>query len=373
MELIFYYFSESIFRNRLYMPKVLFLIPYPLNSAPSQRFRFEQYIHLLKANNIVPVFQSFIGQETWSILYSKGNLYLKINGFFSGFFRRITLLTTAFRYEYVFIHREASPVGPPVFEWFFAKVLRRKIIYDFDDAIWMAQTGKENFLTKVAKNPGKVNKIIKWSYKISCGNSYLKNHAQEFNKNVMINPTTIDTEGLHFKLKDQNTDEVVIGWTGTHSTMIYLEQAIPFLRKLYQIKEFKLLVISNQKPDFEFPQMKFVKWNEQTEQEDLLAMNIGIMPLADNEWTRGKCGFKALQYMALGIPALVSPVGVNTEIVDHGINGFVCDSEIDWLKHLTDLIDNAQLRSEMGKKAREKIVNKYSVKSNQENFLSLFS
>lgn len=355
------------------MPKVLFLIPYPLNSAPSQRFRFEQYIHLLKINNIEPVFQSFIGMHTWKIMYHKGNLYLKISGFLAGFFKRLIVLFGTSKYQYVFIHREASPIGPPVFEWILAKVLKKKLIYDFDDAIWIAQTGKENFLTKVAKNPGKVNKIIKWSYKVSCGNAYLKNHALEFNKNTIINPTTIDTEGLHFKLKDQNTDKVIIGWTGTHSTMMYLEQAIPFLRKLYQIKEFKLLVISNQKPDFEFPEMEFVKWNGSTEQDDLLRMNIGIMPLADNEWTRGKCGFKALQYLALGIPAVVSSVGVNTEIIEQGINGFVCDSEADWLKYLLDLINNAQLRSEMGKKAREKVVNNYSVKSNQENFLSLFS
>ncbi len=353
--------------------KVLFLIPYPLNSAPSQRFRFEQYINLLKINNIEPVSQSFIGVNTWKVLYFNGNLYLKIAGLLSGFFKRFCFLFTVSEYQYIFIHREAAPVGPPVFEWFLAKVLRKKIIFDFDDAIWIAQTGKENFLTKVAKNPGKVNKIIKWSYKVSCGNSYLKNHALKFNKNVILNPTTIDTEGLHFKLKDQNTDKVVVGWTGTHSTMMYLEQAIPFLRKLYQIKEFKLLVISNRKPDFEFPHMEFVKWTELTEQEDLLEMNIGIMPLADNEWTRGKCGFKALQYMALGIPAVVSSVGVNTEIVDQGVNGFVCDSEADWLKHLTDLINNAQLRSDMGIKAREKVLNNYSVKSNQENFLSLFS
>lgn len=353
--------------------KVLFLVPYPLNSAPSQRFRFEQYINILKAKNMEPVFQSFIGLETWKILYSEGNLYLKIAGLLSGFFRRICILFTAFRYEYVFIHREASPLGPPVFEWFLSKVLRKKIVYDFDDAIWIAQTGKENFLTKVAKNPGKVDKIIKWSYMISCGNSYLRNHALKYNKNVILNPTTIDTQRLHYKIKDQYTEQIVIGWTGTHSTMMYLGQAIPFLRKLYENKKFKLLVISNQEPDFEFPEVEFIRWKEQTEQEDLLKMNIGIMPLADNEWTRGKCGFKALQYMSLGIPAVVSSVGVNTEIIDQGINGFVCNSESDWLEHLSDLIDNAQLRSEIGQNAREKIVNRYSVKSNQENFLSLFS
>ncbi|GAL83792.1 hypothetical protein MYP_1020 [Sporocytophaga myxococcoides] len=353
--------------------KVLFLIPYPLNSAPSQRFRFEQYINLLKINNIEPVFQSFIGVKTWKVLYLNGNLYLKIAGLLSGFFKRLSLLFGVSKYQYVFIHREASPVGPPIFEWVLAKVLKKKIIYDFDDAIWIAQTGKENFLTKVVKNPGKVNKIIKWSYKVSCGNSYLKNHSLKFNKNVVLNPTTIDCESLHFKIKDQNTNKVVIGWTGTHSTMMYLEHAIPFLRKLYVAQNFKLIVISNLKPNFAFPEMEFVKWNEHTEQEDLLRMNIGIMPLADNEWTKGKCGFKALQYMALGIPAVVSSVGVNAEIVDQGINGFLCESETDWLNYLTDLINNAQLRSEMGKKAREKVVNNYSVKSNQENFLSLFS
>jgi glycosyltransferase involved in cell wall biosynthesis len=353
--------------------KVLFLIPYPLNSAPSQRFRFEQYINLLKINNIEPVFQPFIGVETWKVLYSNGKLHRKIAGILMGFLRRFRLLMEASACQYVFIHREASPVGPPVFEWILAKVLGKKIIYDFDDAIWMAQTGRENFLTKVVKNPGKVNKIIKWSHKVSCGNDYLRTHALKFNQNALLNPTTVDTEGLHSKLKDQQTDKVVVGWTGTHTTMMYLEQIVPVLRKVYQLRSFQLLVISNKTPEFEFPELEFVKWKESTEQEDLLRINIGIMPLADNEWTRGKCGFKALQYMALGIPAVVDPVGVNTEIVDQGVNGYLCYSEADWIAALTKLIDSAQLRSEMGEKAREKVVKSYSVKSNQENFLSLFS
>lgn len=159
-DLIFLTFPKSIFRNRLHMPKVLFLIPYPLNSAPSQRFRFEQYIHLLKINNIEPVFQSFIGMHTWKIMYHKGNLYLKISGFLAGFFKRLIVLFGTSKYQYVFIHREASPIGPPVFEWILAKVLKKKLIYDFDDAIWIAQTGKENFLTKVAKIPARLIKLL---------------------------------------------------------------------------------------------------------------------------------------------------------------------------------------------------------------------
>jgi glycosyltransferase involved in cell wall biosynthesis len=116
-----------------------------------------------------------------------------------------------------------------------------------------------------------------------------------------------------------------------------------------------------------------VKWKKDTEIEDLLGFNIGIMPLVDDKWANGKCGFKALQYMSLGIPALVSPVGVNTQIVDDGINGFICNSEVEWKIAIEKLLTDKSLLEEMSKQTRKKIVDNYSVKSNSKNFIELFS
>lgn len=350
--------------------RTLFIIPYPLGEAPSQRFRFEQYIGILKENNISPTFNSFIDENTWKILYTKGNKFSKISGVIKGFLNRILLLFSLHKYDLIFLHREATPLGPPVFEWIISKIFRKKIIYDFDDAIWLSD--KHTGIHKWVKNTEKVNKIISWSYKISCGNNYLCRHSSHFNNNVVKNPTTIDTD-YHNEVKEQSGNQLIIGWTGTHSTLKYLNPIIPLIQRLSKKHNFKFLVICDKKPDFQFEGLIYRRWQKDTEIKDLSEMNIGIMPLENDLWSQGKCGFKALQYMALGIPALASPVGVNSQIIDHGVNGFLCESEQDWEIYLEILIDRTLKRQEMGMEARQKIVREYSVESNKENFLSLFT
>ena len=121
-----------------------------------------------------------------------------------------------------------------------------------------------------------------------------------------------------------------------------------------------------------FKSLRFVPWSKETEIQDLLQFDIGLMPLTDDVWAKGKCGFKALQYMALCIPVLASPVGVNTIIIDDHINGFLCDSTTEWEENIQTLIEDQELRKRMGEKGREKVVQHYSVESNSSNFLSLF-
>ena len=135
---------------------------------------------------------------------------------------------------------------------------------------------------------------------------------------------------------------------------------------------FTLAVVCDKKPAFDYPFLRFIPWNKPTEIEDLLNFNIGLMPLTEDKWSNGKCGFKALQYMSLGIPALVSPVGVNTRIVDHGINGFICRDAADWKKYITALYRDRELLRVLSTRTREKIEHHYSVKSNTANFLGLF-
>jgi glycosyltransferase involved in cell wall biosynthesis len=133
------------------------------------------------------------------------------------------------------------------------------------------------------------------------------------------------------------------------------------------------LVIADQPPSLHLQRLVFIPWRAETEVKDLLNMDIGIMPLPNDEWTKGKCGFKALQYMALEIPAVVSSVGVNTEIIEEGVEGFLCTHEAEWLSSLRKLITDPALRASMGKKGRKKVIESYSVPSNTANFLSLFS
>ncbi|MDX2003527.1 MAG: glycosyltransferase [Chitinophagales bacterium] len=352
--------------------RILFIVPYPTGRAPSQRFRFEQYYPLLTEKGYQYEIAPFLSESTWKILYTPGNKLNKALGIMVGFWKRFLLLFGLGKYDWIFIHREASPIGPPIFEWIIAKVLGKKIIYDFDDAIWLPNTSENNRIVADIKWHSKVGSICKWAYKVSCGNDYLCDYARQFNPNVVLNPTTIDTEHHHNKVKQHREGEIpVLGWTGTHSTIQYLDMVVPILQKLESQLNFRFVVISNRKPDIQLASLEYIEWSKATEIEDLLRFDVGIMPLTEDKWAKGKCGFKALQYMALGIPAITSPVGVNTKIVDAGINGFLCDNSQEWEQAINTLLMNPQMRISFGRKAREKIENHFSVRANSSNFLSL--
>ena len=347
--------------------------PYPYAGAPSQRFRYEQYLEVLEQHGFHISYYPFVDTKTNTILYKKGHTFQKIAGVVKGYLCRIVHVVQSRKASYVLIHREAAPLGPPVFEWLLAKVLRKKVIYDFDDAIWLPAISEANRMVARLKWHHKVDSICRWSYKVSCGNPYLCHYAAQFNTSVVLNPTTIDTGHLHNRLKDQETAVPVIGWTGSHSTMRFLDDLVPVLRRLAEQYVFKVLIISNQPPDFALDNLEFIRWHPATEISDLLQLNAGIMPLTDDPWAKGKCGFKALQYLALGIPAVVSPVGVNTDILQPGINGYLCRHEKEWHQALATLITDTSLRIAMGQAGRQQVEAHFSVRSNTANFLQLFS
>ena len=353
--------------------KIAFLFPYPHGTAPSQRFRFEQYFVFLKEQGIHYQLYSFLDNSTWDILYKPGHKFEKVFGIVMGFLKRFVLMFQLNKYDYVFIHREVTPIGPPVFEWIIAKILRKKIIYDFDDAIWIPNTSVTNRIVGGIKWHGKVSSICKWAHVVSCGNAYLADFARQFNANVVYNPTTIDTVNLHTILSNHDEVRTVIGWTGTHSTMMYLDEILPIIINLNKKYEFDFMIISNKLPEFQLDNLKFVPWNKVTEIADLAQIHIGIMPLTADAWAQGKCGFKALQYMALGFPALVSPVGVNSFIVENNKTGYVCNDLFEWEQSLELLLQSASKRKEFGANARDFIEKNYSVNSNKNNFLSLFA
>jgi glycosyltransferase involved in cell wall biosynthesis len=354
--------------------KVLFLLPYPLSRAPSQRFRVETYFELLQRNQIDFDINFFFDEKAWRILYKQGSFFQKLCSVIKGLLKSFSLiLFRTGKYSYIFIHREAAPIGPPFFEWWLAKVLGKKLIYDFDDAIWIANVTESNKIARFVKCFWKVKWICKWSYKVSAGNHFLADYARQFNDNVVYNPTCVDTENRYNLIVDQQQSPLTIGWTGSHSTLQFLADALPVLKEFEKKHHFRFLVICDQKPNFDLKNMEFIPWNKETEIQDLSKINIGIMPLKSDAWSEGKCGFKIIQYLALGIPAVASPVGVNKEIIEHGQNGYVCATDKEWIEYLTELLENEEKRIFFGKKGREKIVREFSIASNASTFLSLFS
>ena len=354
------------------MKKIIFLTPYPSGCAPSQRFRFEQYFSQLTEIGIDYEISSFWDHETWRLLYEPNYRIKKIKGLISGFIRRTKIIAQITNFEIVFIHRELTPIGPPVFEWIIAKVFKRRIIYDFDDAIWISQVS-DNSILKWFRNSSKTSVICSLSEKVSVGNQFLRDYAATYNPNTNVVPTTIDTFKIHNEIKNQLTDTITIGWTGSQSTLVYLEEMLPIIRELENSYSFRFLVIANRKPNFTLDSLEFRRWDKNKEIEDLLQINIGLMPLPENNWTKGKCGLKALQYMALGIPALVSPVGVNSQIINNGHNGYICSKHEDWYNSIEKLINQPDLRKTLGENGRKTVEASYSVNSNTSTFLELLS
>ncbi|MFY0599360.1 MAG: glycosyltransferase [Cyclobacteriaceae bacterium] len=355
--------------------KVLILAPYPLYKAPSQRFRFEHFSKFMKDAEINCNFHSFISSKDWNNLYSKGKSIDKMLFMLKGFWSRVSILFDIKKYSYVLIHRELTPFAPPIFEWIIAKVFKKKIIYDFDDAIWLADPNGENWIWKALKWRSKVSAICKWSWKVSAGNEYLADFARQYCSQVEIFPTIVDT-GVHSPNaqahKHPITQSPIIGWTGSHSTLFYLNELLPVLLELENDTEFEFLVIANKNPELPLKGFRFLPWNKETEIEDLSQIDIGVMPLEDNEWAKGKCGFKLIQYLSLEIPAVASPVGVNDQIVLDGKTGYLASSPSEWKEKLLSLIEDCELRKQIGIEGRKLIEEKYSVKSQQENFLNLF-
>lgn len=322
-------------------------------------------------------FRPFVNEAGWHILYTQGNLARKAQFILLGYLRRIVLLFTAVpRADIVFIHREASPLGPPFLEYLIARTLRKKIIYDFDDAIWLPNTSEENALAAGVKWHGKVASICRWSSIVSTGNQYLASFARTYNSRVVINPTTVDTENVHKPpvRKDPSDHVVHIGWTGSHSTLKYLyliESVMVQLEEEFPDKV-RFVIIADRSPSLGLKNMMFVQWSKEREISDLGILDIGIMPLNDDPWAKGKCGLKALQYMAMGIPTVASPVGVNTEIIEQGVTGYLCDTPEAWLMHLRRLVLDVDLRRQLGDAGRHKVAANYSTTSNRSAFLSLF-
>lgn len=356
----------------LYMPKILFLAIHRPDRNPSQRFRFEQYLSFLNANGYEYEFSYLLSSKDDILFYSKGKIIQKSWLIIKSAVKRFIDLFTAKNYDIIFVHRECFVLGISFFEKQFSKK-KSKLVFDFDDSIWLQNVSEANRYYKFLKNPSKTMDIIKMSDLVMAGNSYLASYAKKFNSNILIIPTTIDTNYHKPKFKEQH-DKIVIGWTGTHSTIKYIYSIFPVLlqiKRKYPNVYFK--VICENEFCIDEIDTYTTAWDKAKEIEQLQDIDIGIMPLPDDEWAKGKCGFKGLQYMALEIATVMSPVGVNTEIIQDGLNGYLASSEEEWFEKLSMLIDSKALRDRLGKEGRKTVLNNYSVQSTKQKYLDAFN
>jgi len=344
--------------------RLLALVPKPVGISPGQRYRLEQWAPHLKAHYGITIdFEPFESLNLSGIIYKPGRQLEKIGRVSFDFIRRLGAVTKARRYDGAIVYREASLVGPAFYERLLTW-LRIPLFFDFDDAIWLeGQPGASaNGLFSRLHFWGKTSTNCRIASAVLVGNAYLAAYAGERNKRVFILPSTIDLARYPVQPEPATDKPFVICWTGSGSTLGHFETARPALERFAAERPTIVRIICSHPPERPVAGAEnvFVPWSEQGEAEAVGACHVGIMPLPDNQYTQGKCGMKALQYMATGRPVVIAPVGMNRDLVQHGENGFLAGTEDEWVDALTRLADSRELRQRMGAAGRRTVEEHYS-------------
>lgn len=348
--------------------RLLFLGVHGRDRSPSQRYRFEAFEPHLRAAGVEVDYAGALTPTEAREFYGPVSAFTKGRIALKALARRAVSLSR--RADVVFVQREAFFLFN---EWSeYLAHLRAPVVFDFDDAIWIHAVSDANRRFAWLKNVEKIPRIVRLAHTVIAGNDYLADWARAHSNHVHVVPTCVDTDRFAPGAR-RDDGPVVIGWSGSPSTVAHLRPLLPVLEKL--VARFgdrvKLRVMGD--PTFTHApiNLRGEAWTPDAELSLLREMHIGLMPLPDDEWTRGKCGLKGLVSMSMGAATVMSPVGVNTAIVTHGENGLLAGSDDAWLEHLSTLVENAALRRRLGEAGRETVVQRYSVQRWAEPFTQL--
>ena len=297
--------------------------------AASTRYRALNFFDTLRNNGMIPIHSTIHGTLS-----------------------RVKLLRNAARADVIVILRKTFSI--PYLS--LLRLFSKPLVFDFDDAIFCRDDG-----TSHSRLLRRFVRVVRRCHQIWAGNNYLADAARPHNPSVFEIPTALNPEKYAVEI-DKPKDTIDLVWIGSSSTRKYLVQALPILEELAKdFPSIRLKIVA----DFDLSTRNLcmvpMPWSEKTEGEALGSSHIGIAPLSDDPRTRGKCGLKVLQYMAAGLPVVSSPTGVNKELVQHGINGFLAHDDKEWGEAIGKLIENTELRSSMGRKGQERVIAHYSI------------
>ena len=352
------------------MKSLVVLCPYPEGVAPSQRFKFEQYYADWRRAGWDVDVRPFWDRPAWEGLYSGGGTVRKGFHFLRGLLRRAADLRAARRADLVYLHLEAIPVGPPVIE----RALSRAgvpIVYDIDDLIQLPHSSRANRFMRWLRSPQKVPELMGLADHVIVCTEHLLRLTREENPAATNISSTIDSDRYVPIEPRAGTEEVVVGWSGSHSTAPYLHLLDEVLIELQRTDGVGVRVIGDPEFAVDGLAVEALPWRAETEVSDLSGIDIGVYPLPDEEWVLGKSGLKLLQYMGMGIPSVAERLGTNLEIVEHGTNGYLVRGEEEWLEALRALVRDPGLRARKSASGRATVEARYSVRANAQAYRSV--
>ncbi len=340
--------------------RVLFVAQYgPL--AASSRTRVFQYCPYLEAEGVEADVNVVIPDRLVELLLHRGTLgrllylglsFLRTVCVGCGCVLRIRL------YDRVLIQKVLFP-GPIAL---MLRPFRSRILYDFDDAIFTTDES-QHLLGRLSswRRRRSLPRMLAGASTVVVENDYTADYARQFCDHVETITGPIDTR-RYTPCDRPDGVEVVLGWIGSPTTTAYLNDILSAIARVAEERPHLVMrLVGASVVTHDRIRIEHRSWSLESEVSDLASFDVGLMPLPDDSWTRGKGGYKLLQYGAMGLPVVASPVGVNTEIVEEGITGFLADSEDDWFESLLRLVDDEELRSRMGNAGRDRIVERYSL------------
>lgn len=279
---------------------------------------------------------------------------------FSCYLKRFRVLFSLYQYERIVIEKELFPFLPSWAEYILNRT-GQKYVVDYDDAVFHNYDLHSSFFVRLLlKN--KIDNIMRYSHKVLAGNSYLADRARKAGASkVIIVPTVVDSNRYFQAYSTKPGCPVKVGWIGSPTTLKYLKGLLPVFEKLQKKYSFELVIIGGGTSIGFSGKETLVAWSEEGEVKEIQQLDIGIMPLTDSPWERGKCGYKLIQYMACGLPVVGSPVGVNKDLISEGGNGFLSSSENEWEMYLGKLISNQNLRIQMGQEGVKRVKDHYTL------------
>lgn len=327
--------------------------------AASTRQRFHQYGPLLEANGFELIPQPLLDDVYLTRLYEgsrRDNCHVSLR-----YFDRLMWLLSSPDADLIWLHCELFPFLPGLMERL-VSLPGKPIVFDYDDAIFHNYDQHKSGVVRQVLGQ-KLQSTISVAKLVIAGNAYLSNYARPFCQHVEIVPTVVDTSKYRAgSYREAASRQPRVGWIGTPSTWSeYLVDLMPALLPTIEEANGRLAVMGAVRNTTPQDRLDLEDWSEEAEVPFLQSLDIGIMPLTDTPWARGKCGYKLIQYMACGIPVIASPVGVNADIVEHGVNGFLASDDTEWSDALRTLLHDPDLRAQMGKEGRRKVEREYSL------------